>query len=1040
MDPMASAQARPGPFSLETALQSGHPGSARMTEILDLAHLGLWELDHASGRLFWSDGIYALFELDRERFGASYDAFLATIHPEDRERVDESFRDAVANRMPYDVVHRLLMPDGRVKWVRECCRTSYGPDGAPVRSIGTVGDFTAQQEAEAAHARQDAIRNVLLESYPGDALLISPGRRILAVNARTRDSMGLSDADLVGRDAFASLPPGAVDDCRNAFAQAIATKRPVRFESEAFGRVVHNTVSPILDPRSDVEAVIVATYDLTALRRTEASLRESEARYRLISENATDVILVLDAGTERLTFASPSIRTLLGIGVEQAGARSFKDHIAEESLGTALGVLADLRREIAGEKPMESARFELGLVRADGDRIHVEVEASPFLDADGTWRVLLVLRDVSERIRIGAELQRYRERLERLVEERTTALGDTEARFRALFEASLDAMYVVELNASPGDSRFVEVNPAACRLWGIDRVSFLSLTRDRLPCLRRSRTLPEIRALLLADGSDVFEETVAGPGGIETTLEINSHAISFRGRPHALSVARDVTRRIAAEAEVRRIGALSDAALGLTRSGYWQVPLDGTGGFTLSDRAVEIFGLPGRPDRTYRLAEDWIEPMRAADADAAERTAAAFAAFAEGRTTRYDQVYGVRRPSDGRTVWMHAIGEILPGRGGAPDIAFGAVQDITAQREMEADLQRAMEAAQAASRAKSSFLSHMSHEIRTPMNAILGFTQLSLNDPDLTERQRGRLKVISRSGDHLLSLINEILEMSRIEAGQSRLSPSRVDLCALAADLEDMFRLRVAEKGIACTTSVAPDVPRRIVADELKVRGILINLLNNAVKFTEQGGISLRLSRSPRPEGGGPVAADLLVAEVEDTGVGIPDEEAATLFAPFFQTPAGTRMQGGTGLGLAISLSHARLMGGSVAYRPRAGGGSVFRFELPIEEPEEGEFGCLEGETASVDLGNGRSERVPEAADSRDAAERADAELPPEPLDLLRVEEVEALRAAARAARIDELLDRIAGIAGRAPRLAARLRRLAADYRYEGILAMLRRV
>jgi signal transduction histidine kinase/DNA-binding NarL/FixJ family response regulator len=276
--------------------------------------------------------------------------------------------------------------------------------------------------------------------------------------------------------------------------------------------------------------------------------------------------------------------------------------------------------------------------------------------------------------------------------------------------------------------------------------------------------------------------------------------------------------------------------------------------------------------------------------------------------------------------WTPADAEAL-----ADLVALASAPDPEALREAD---ERCL-AAEAASRAKSTFLANMSHEIRTPMNAILGYTQLLLRSPRLSRTQLDYLEVVGRSGEHLLNLINDVLEMSKIEAGHRRLDREDIDLMALLDDLEPMFRLRAAGKRLAFEIHRAADLPRHIVSDEGKLRQMLVNLLGNAVKFTETGGVTARLRvqsaeavTSPPTH---PAAATRLVAEVEDTGPGIGPDEIAQLFQPFSQAKLGARAHGGTGLGLALSREFARLLGGDITVESRVAKGSVFRLEIPIE-------------------------------------------------------------------------------------------------------------
>jgi PAS domain S-box-containing protein len=251
---------------------------------------------------------------------------------------------------------------------------------------------------------------------------------------------------------------------------------------------------------------------------------------------------------------------------------------------------------------------------------------------------------------------------------------------------------------------------------------------------------------------------------------------------------------------------------------------------------------------------------------------------------------------------------------------FAAARDVTERKRYEQSLQQA-------NRAKSVFLANMSHEIRTPMNAILGFSQLMLRDQDLTPRQCQYLGTINRSGEHLLALINDILEMSKIEAGRTTLNPSTFDLTVLLRDLEMMFRVRTNEKKLSFSVETIGDVPQYIVTDINKLRQVFINVLGNAVKFTEQGGIGLRL-RAERECATGP----FLRVEIEDTGPGISPDDQAKLFRQFEQTKTGQQAGTGTGLGLAISREFVCLMGGDITVNSQVGKGSVFVIRLPLKE------------------------------------------------------------------------------------------------------------
>ncbi len=261
-------------------------------------------------------------------------------------------------------------------------------------------------------------------------------------------------------------------------------------------------------------------------------------------------------------------------------------------------------------------------------------------------------------------------------------------------------------------------------------------------------------------------------------------------------------------------------------------------------------------------------------------------------------------------------------------------QDITERKRVEEE-QIARKAAEEASRAKSNFVANMSHEIRTPLNAIMGFAQILERDPSLTPQQIKQIKTITHSGAHLLMLINDILDMSKIEAGRITLNPVAFSLYDFLGDLELMFRSRAAAKGLQFIVERDCSGVRYILADEGKLRQVFVNLIGNAIKFTKTGGVAVRVRteavESEVAEGKEPIR---MVAEVEDTGPGIPEEDLDLIFNAFHQLNTGMQ-GGGTGLGLAISRRFVEMMGGELTVTSQVGKGSCFRFDVMLQPAEE---------------------------------------------------------------------------------------------------------
>jgi PAS domain S-box-containing protein len=368
--------------------------------------------------------------------------------------------------------------------------------------------------------------------------------------------------------------------------------------------------------------------------------------------------------------------------------------------------------------------------------------------------------------------------------------------------------------------------------------------------------------------------------------------------------------------------------------GIMQLAADGVITF-VNARMAEMVGytaqeMIGQPASAFLFKEDL--PVHA---ERMEKRRRAVAELYESRILR----------KDGETLWVLASAAPIFDDKHLLQGSFAMVTDITKRKLAEeelrrhkdhlenkvqqrtADLVKARNAAEAANRAKSVFLSNMSHELRTPLNAILGFSTLVRQNPVLPESLWSNLDIINRSGEHLLALINDVLEMSKIEAGRIQLVVAPFDLGCMVREVKDMMQVRAEEKGLLLQIDQDSRFPRYVVGDEARLRQVLINLIGNAIKFTAQGGVTLRLGTRQN------AIAHLLI-EIEDTGTGIAPQDQQRIFEPFVQL-GDQGASKGTGLGLAITRQFVQMMGGHIDLQSEVSKGSLFRIDLPLNEARE---------------------------------------------------------------------------------------------------------
>ncbi len=629
--------------------------------------------------------------------------------------------------------------------------------------------------------------------------------------------------------------------------------------------------------------------DITDLKRIEEALRANEQRFRTFVDHATDAFFLHD---DQLVVVDVNRQACLSLG-----------YTRDELVGmTPLDFDPDVtparleefgRRLDAGEMLV----FESHHRRKDGSVFPVEVRGRPFREGGRRLSVSLV-RDITERKRLEAELWQANARLDLAI--RGSNVG--------LWEVNMpDGDYANGVTSWINVWEQLDLEPPADRSPSLVSVDFVHPDD-------KERVLRTLYAYLGGETKEYeIEYRVRHRDGTYRWMLARGTAIRDQaGKPIRLVGSRvNITELKRVEEVLRESEAWFRFLANAMPQIVWTARPDGSPEY-LNDRYVEYTGL----SVAEGTGERWLSVIHPDDRESTITRWMADVASGNEHDTEWRL-----RAADGRYRWFKSRG--LPVRDESGQILkwVGTITDIDDKKRAEEALREAKDSAEAANRAKDEFLANVSHEIRTPMNAILGMTELALDTP-LAEDQRQYLKAVKSAADNLLGMINDLLDFSKIEAGKLELDPADFSLRAAVGDTLRALAVRAHKKGLELVYDVQPEVPDALVGDAGRLRQVLLNLVGNAIKFTDAGEVVLRVEVAGDPSPEGDVGLRLTV---RDTGIGIPQHEQERIFGAFEQEDTSTtRKYGGTGLGLTIAARLVALMGGTITVESEPGRGSTF--------------------------------------------------------------------------------------------------------------------
>lgn len=605
----------------------------------------------------------------------------------------------------------------------------------------------------------------------------------------------------------------------------------------------------------------------------------TEENYRTFFNNAPDAIIVVDADTKKILDVNPAASNMYGYTGEEMLKKNITDISAEPEK-----TITAINRGV-NYIPLRYHR------KKDGTIFPVEITIS-FINKDSRQIHMSFVRDITERKKNEEKLADLLELNQKLIE--SSSIG------------------IIAYNATSG--RCILANRAAAEIVNCTVENLLTQNFHHIESWKTYNILKLAEDTISKQKEHHAEIYMITDFGRELYLEIRFTPFISRGEPHLLIVFSDITEKKHIEEKVkesernlRKVIEASPVAIAIT-------DLNGdnpqrnkkfieTFGYTEEDfNTIEEWFIKAYPDITYRerVKNKWYQAIQKIHETGKEME---------------PQIWKVTC-KDGTVKDIEFLCMIT----GNKNIFI--LHDITVYKNIEKILKKARDDAEAASRVKSEFLSCMSHELRTPLNAILGYTDIFLNDENLTEEQKRGMKTIKKSGTHLLALINDILNVAKMEEKKPDIERKTFNLHSLLHSIEDMTEIKVREKNLKFLFECDRNIPVFVFGDEKKIRQILTSLLSNSIKFTTHGTVKLKIKKQDTK----------ILFLVEDTGSGIPHNRLEDIFSPFRQLSDELHKSDGAGLGLTISRIFVRLMGGELYVDSMYGKGSRFWFEIELPE------------------------------------------------------------------------------------------------------------